>query len=191
MTTPPTRLSAAGEKLIKGFESCSLRAYPDPASDLHKALTRAGLIARYMKGEVAIPAELRGLSGRPWTIGWGHTGPEVVEGLVWTQEQCDEEFRRDIRPREITVYSAVTQPITQGMFDALVSLLFNVGAGSSTRDGIIRLKDGRPSSVLRCLNLCDFKAAAAHIEDWNKAGGVVVPGLQRRRRAERALFEGK
>lgn len=191
MTTPPTRLSAAGEKLIKDFESCSLRAYPDPASDLHKALTKAGLIARYMKGEVGIPAELRGLPGRPWTVGFGHAGNDVSEGMIWTQQQCDEQFRRDIRPFEITVYSAVTAQITQGMFDALVSLVFNVGPGSSTRDGIIRLKDGRPSSVLRYTNLGDFKAAAQHIEDWNKAGGVVLPGLQRRRRAERALFEGK
>jgi len=31
-----------------------------------------------------------------WTIGYGHTGPEVVEGLVWTDEQCDEALKRDL-----------------------------------------------------------------------------------------------
>ena len=35
-------------------------------------------------------------SGGVWTIGWGHTGPDVHEGLVWTREQAEEAFQRDI-----------------------------------------------------------------------------------------------
>ncbi len=35
-------------------------------------------------------------SGGVWTIGYGHTGPDVYEGLVWTQEQCDAALRKDL-----------------------------------------------------------------------------------------------
>jgi GH24 family phage-related lysozyme (muramidase) len=36
-------------------------------------------------------------SGKVWTIGWGHTGPEVVAGLVWSQLQADAQFLIDLR----------------------------------------------------------------------------------------------
>jgi lysozyme len=35
-------------------------------------------------------------SGGVWTIGWGHTGPEVHAGLVWTREQCVEALQSDL-----------------------------------------------------------------------------------------------
>lgn len=38
-------------------------------------------------------------SGGVWTIGWGHTGPEVVEGLIWTREQCVEALKCDLEGR--------------------------------------------------------------------------------------------
>lgn len=78
------------------------------------------------------------------------------------------------------VKSAVRVLITQGMFDALVSLAYNIGLGGF-----------RSSSVLRHLNAGDYEAAAASFALWNKAGGQVNAGLVRRRSAEASLFLGQ
>lgn len=143
------------------FESCKLKAYPDPKT-----------------------------GGEPWTIGWGHTGPEVHKGLVWTQEKADAEFRNDLAESELHVREAVTVPLTQGQFDALVSIIYNVGPGSRTKSGIIRLKDGRPSTLLWKLNSGDYGGAAAEFDKWVSPGTNVEFGLRRRRAAEKQLFLG-
>lgn len=67
---------------IERFEGRRYEAYPDPLSPL-AAARRAGK-----------PTE--GLSGDPWTIGIGHTGPEVHEGLVWTDAEIDAAFTIDL-----------------------------------------------------------------------------------------------
>jgi lysozyme len=67
--------------------------------------------------------------------------------------------------------------ITQSMFDALVSFTYNVGLGSLRR-----------STLLRKLNEGNIQAAADQLLRWNRARGRVLPGLTRRRVAERELF---
>lgn len=94
------RTSENGIAVLHYFESCKLKAYPDPGSK----------------------------NGAPWTIGWGHTGTEVKPGLIWTQEQADAAFVIDLRRFERDVASLVKVPITQGQFDALVSFAYNVGS---------------------------------------------------------------
>ena len=37
--------------------------------------------------------------GGVWTIGWGHTGDDVSEGLVWTQDQADAAFLSDLHDK--------------------------------------------------------------------------------------------
>lgn len=112
------------------------------------------------------------------TIGYGHTGADVVCGMKITAEEAERLLRDDLRHFEWRVQQLVTVPLTQGQFDALVSFAFNVGLGALER-----------STLLRKLNAEDYKGAAAEFGRWTKAGGKDLPGLIRRRRAERQLFE--
>jgi hypothetical protein len=75
------------------------------------------------------------------------------------------------------VRKGVTAPLTQNQFDALVCFAFNVGNGALLS-----------STLLRELNKRDYAAAANQFLRWNKAGGHELPGLTRRREAERRLF---
>lgn len=79
-----------------------------------------------------------------------------------------------------TVQNAVRVLITQDMFDAMVSLAYNIGSGGF-----------RGSSVVRYINQGDYEAAASSFALWNKAGGQVNQGLVSRRRDEIALFLGQ
>ena len=112
-----------------------------------------------------------------WTIGYGHTGPEVVAGLVWTQDQADTALVCDIQSAVNTVNRLVTSPMTQGVFDSLVDFVFNVGSGNFAG-----------STLLKLLNSGDTESAAQQFERWDYAGGVQIAGLLRRREAEANEF---
>jgi lysozyme len=114
-----------------------------------------------------------------WTIGYGHTGPEVVAGLVWTQNQADTALVCDIQSAVNTVNRLVTAPMTQGVFDSLVDFVFNVGSGNFAG-----------STLLKLLNSGDTESAAQQFERWDYAGGVQIAGLLRRREAEKQEFNG-
>lgn len=152
-------VSQEGEALLHYFESCRLEAYPDP-----------------------------GTGGDPWTIGWGHTGPEVVPGLVWTQEMADAAFRNDLSRFERDVDSLLDVPVSQGQFDALVSFAYNVGSDIDADDVAEGLGD---STLLKKLNRGDYEGASLEFPKWCRAGGREMLGLKRRRWAEQALFLGE
>ncbi len=113
-----------------------------------------------------------------WTIGYGHTGPDVVPGLTITQEQAQALLAQDVGSAAACVNNCVTVQLSQNEFDALVDFVFNLGAGTF-----------QSSTLLRDLNAANFTAAAAQFDLWDHAGGAVVAGLLRRRQAETALFE--
>ncbi|PAQ09734.1 lysozyme [Mesorhizobium temperatum] len=120
-----------------------------------------------------------------WTIGVGHTSvagpPKVSKGLKITAAQSDEILQRDLAGVEASVSAMVKVPLNQSEFDALVSLVFNIGAGGF-----------KGSSVLRNLNAGNRRGAADSMLAWNKGtiGGkkVVLKGLANRRADERAQF---
>ena len=114
-----------------------------------------------------------------WTIGYGHTGPDVTPGLTITQEQANNLLMEDIAGAATAVNRLVTVPLDQDQFDALVDFVFNVGIGNFQN-----------STLLRDLNASNFDDAAAQFERWDHAGGVVVAGLLRRRQSEAKLFQG-
>ena len=143
------RISAHGIAVAHYFEQCKLVAYPDPGSK----------------------------DGKPWTIGWGHTGPEVVKGLVWTQAQADAAFEKDLLRFEARVARLVKVPLTQGQYDALVLFDYNTGSLDS-------------STLLKLLNAGDYAGAQAQFKRWNKNDGEVMRGLIRRRAAEECLWLG-
>lgn len=120
-----------------------------------------------------------GSGGEPWTIGWGSTGPDVRRGTIWTREQCDARFDADVQKFAAKVSDLVGDAATTpGQFGALVSLAYNVGIGNL-----------RSSTLLKLHRAGDFAGAAAQFARWNKASGKVLPGLTRRRAAERDLYE--
>lgn len=177
------KTSDRGRRLIQEFESCECKAYPDPGSPLGRACAARGVRLRDYERLQGWQA----LSGAPWTIGWGHTGPEVRPGLVWTQEQADAAFETDLLPRERDVERLVTVPLTQGQFDALVSFVYNAGADIDKDTIAEGLGD---STLLKKLNAGDVAGAAEEFLKWTRSGGKVLGGLVRRRQAERALFLG-
>lgn len=154
------KTSTNGVQVMHYFEKCVLTAYPDPGS----------------------------VDGKPWTIGWGDTGPDVKEGLVITQDEADARFaRRLAREFEPGVMSLVKVPMTQGQFDALVCFAYNVGLDQDEDTKAEGLGD---STLLRKVNAGDFAGAALEFAKWNKNDGRVMLGLIRRRAAEAALFKG-
>lgn len=123
-----------------------------------------------------------------WTIGYGHT-KGVNPGDTCSKDQAEAWLVEDCAEAENIVTKNVTAPLTENQFSALVSFVFNVGPGKrDVKDGFVTLKSGNQSTLLRMLNLKDFAAAAYQIGLWNKAGGVMLPGLVKRREAEKRLF---
>lgn len=112
------------------------------------------------------------------TIGYGTTAG-VKMGDTITKELAEDLLREDVARFEAQVLRLVKVPLTQGQHDALVSFVYNLGAGNLSS-----------STLLRLLNSGDYKGAAAQFDRWTKAGGKTLAGLVRRRAAERALFEG-
>ena len=148
-------------ELLKYFEQCRLRSYPDPKT-----------------------------GGAPYTIGWGATGAEIGPGITWTQDRADARLEGDVAQREADANNAIRVVVTQGQFDAFVSLLFNVGHGSPIKDGIIRLASGYPSTLLSKLNAGDYEGAGDQFLRWISPGSSVERGLLKRRTAEQGVFNG-
>ena len=113
-----------------------------------------------------------------WTIGYGHTGPDVHPGLVIAQDEAAALLAADVADAAACVNQDVTFQLTQNEFDALVDFVFNLGKSAFAG-----------STLLRDLNSGDCTAAAAQFDAWDHAGGMVVAGLLRRRQAESAMFE--
>ena len=155
------KASSSCFEVIRHFEGCRLRSYPDPKT-----------------------------GGAPWTIGYGATGAEIGPGVTWTQTRADLRLSGDVALCEADADNAVRVPVTQGQFDGFVSILFNVGHGSPVRDGIVRLASGYPSTLLSKMNAGDFAGASEQFMRWVSPGSAVEHGLRKRRAAERALFDG-
>jgi lysozyme len=115
-------------------------------------------------------------SGGVWTIGYGHTNG-VEKGQTITEQQADEFLREDVEWAEKAVSDVVQVTLTPNQFAALVSFVFNVGN--------VAFAD---STLLACVNRQNFAGAADQFQRWTYAGSLYLPGLARRREAEKALF---
>lgn len=120
-----------------------------------------------------------------WTIGYGHTGQldgkPIGPGMKISRERAEELLKTDVARFEKAVNNSVRVPISQNMFDALVSLCYNIGPGAFAS-----------STVVKKLNAGDYKGAAEAFKLWNKVevkGKMVESeGLTRRRKTEMDLF---
>lgn len=115
-----------------------------------------------------------------WTIGWGHTYG-VKSGQKITKEQAEVYLKQDLVVAEDAVDKLVSTPLNQGMYDALVSFVFNLGA--------VRFKN---STLLRRLNQGAYDLVPDEFLRW--VYGTVdgktqkLPGLVERRTAEKEMF---
>lgn len=159
-TATGRRMSPAGRDRLKRREKLELAAYPDPGS----------------------------ANGDPWTIGYGHTGPEVHKGLVWTPAQCDAAFDSDLAKFEDGVNQLLgSAPTSQNQFDALVSLAFNIGLDIDADTIAEGLGD---SSLLKAHLAGDFGKAASKFIAWRFNDGREMRGLVSRRKEEARVYGG-
>ena len=136
--------------------------------------------------------QFEGFSAKPYkcpagvpTIGYGATYYPDGRRVTMQDKPVSEADATDMLRSMLASYEAgvsryVQVPLTQGQFDALVSFAYNLGLSAL-----------KSSTLLRLLNLRDYAGAAAQFLRWNRAGGKVLPGLTRRREAERKLFVGR
>ncbi|MDR3350353.1 MAG: lysozyme [Prevotellaceae bacterium] len=111
-----------------------------------------------------------------WTIGYGHTGPDVTVGKTITQAEAEQLLRADVAWAERAV-SAELPGVNQNQFDALVPFTYNVGAGAFKGSTLLRKAKANAGDP----------AIRAEFVKWQKSGGQVLPGLVKRRAAEYEL----
>lgn len=142
------KVNATTLEHVKTSEGLRLKAYPDPGS----------------------------IDGNPVTIGYGSTRG-VTKGMVITPAEADARLVADMTHAENTVSRLVKVPLNDNQFGALVSFVFNIGAGAFEK-----------STLLRLLNAGDYSSVPAQLARWNKNDGKVMAGLTKRRAAEAALW---
>lgn len=116
------------------------------------------------------------------TIGYGTTAAAGVGispklGDKITEAQATDYLKRAVDKFAAQILPKITRTPTGNQFGAMVSLAYNIGPGAFNK-----------STVLRRFNAGDISGAADAFLMWNKAGGKVLAGLTRRRKAERELF---
>lgn len=114
-----------------------------------------------------------------WTIGYGHT-KGIEEGMEITQQEAEDMLVEELHEYENYINDNVTAPLSQNQFDAMVSWVYNLGPANL-----------KSSTLLKVLNAGNYDDVPFQIRRWNKAGGVTLDGLIRRREAEALLFQNK
>lgn len=107
MEPSPYAIAAA---LVRKWEGCRLKAYPDPAT-----------------------------GGDPYTIGFGATGPGIRKGVTWTQQQADKRLQQDVTRFVDGVRSVLKRPATDNQLGAMASLAYNIGLSRFENSTLLRL----------------------------------------------------
>lgn len=146
--TGALRASTKIKELIKSYEQCRLVAYLPTPND------------------------------KP-TIGWGSTGSDIKLGMRWSQTECDLRFERDLAMVEFQLNCALGgTKTTQGQFDAMVSLVYNIG-----------ITNFKTSTLLRMHKAGRFDLADAEFDRWIFQNKRILKGLQRRRNSEQEFYD--
>ncbi len=156
------KMSAHGLGLLEQWEGFKLKVYKDsaglPTIGVGHLLTKSELTS----GKIVIKGAAVKYAG-------GLTNQQVIDLLA-----------QDVAPVGQVVTKAVTVPLTQNQFDALVSFTFNVGNAAFTG-----------STLLKVLNQKQYKEVPEQLLRWTRSGGKVVPGLVNRRENEIKLWNSK
>ena len=120
------------------------------------------------------------------TIGYGHTGPDVEEGMTITASQAVALFNKDVDRFARSVENVlVGTPVSGRQFDAIVSLAYNIGLGNLRKSTLLKLVKTNPD---------DPAIAQEFMKHVNaRVNGILkpLPGLVNRRRAEAEHYFGK
>lgn len=124
-----------------------------------------------------------GFSARPYkcpagvlTIGYGRT-IDVRPYEITTEEAETIWLDKYVKTIADQILAIVKVELSNNQICALIDFVYNLGIGNF-----------KSSTLLRKINQGDFSAAANEFLKWNKAGGIVLKGLENRRIAERMLF---
>jgi lysozyme len=117
-------------------------------------------------------------SGGVWTIGYGSTGG-VRPGDTITEPEARQRMMAHLARVEDNLARVVAVPLDQDQFDALASLIYNIGVTAFNE-----------STLLRKLNAGKIANATAQFARWNKINGKPSAGLSERRAVEALLFAG-
>lgn len=142
-------VSALAAPVVMKWEGVRYEAYPDPAT-----------------------------GGAPWTVCYGHTGPDVVRGKKYTRADCEAFLDQDMAVANRAVNRCLPMPKLAHVEAALTSAAFNVGP--SVVCG---------STLQRKATANDWPGACAELDRWKFAAGRVMKGLVLRRVDERKLCE--
>lgn len=109
------------------------------------------------------------------TVCDGITGPDVVPGKTYTDQECNALTIKQVEKHGSELLDCIHVRITQGMYEALAGWAYNVGTGAACK-----------STAIRLINQGKYYAGCKDLLRWNRAGGQVVRGLTLRRERESA-----
>ncbi len=147
------------------------------AGPIAAVLTLAAGLVSYYEGYV--PRTYSDPIGIP-TSCYGHVGPENTPGRRFSKDECQALLEGDLAKAYQSVIRCVTVPLRDYEAAALVSFTYNVGGAAFCR-----------STLVKRVNRGELPAACAELSKWVYAGRVKLPGLVKRRAAERATCEGR
>jgi lysozyme len=165
------KLSKAGADLMHRFEGCRNKPYLCPAH-----IWTIGYGHVLYQEQIRLP--MARVEGKETPMIRKEMPLRQEDARVWSKEEIEKLFADDVASFERGVLRLIPGVVgRQGSFDALVSISFNFGLGNLQRS-TIRMKANRG----------DWEGAAESFMQWTKGGGRELPGLVKRRVAEKALF---
>lgn len=152
--------------IAKPFETCSLKAYWDPVGFPTNGW--GNLLSRVTKRQLMNELKLTSLQADNWLQ---NTWPEI------TQDDADLKLSTNLLKAFEGVKRCVKVNIGFEQLAALTDFAFNLGVGNL-----------QSSTLLKMINRCEYLGAAEQFIKWNKAGGVVLRGLTKRRNVEKDIY---
>lgn len=107
---------------------------------------------------------------------YGHTGPELKIGQKYTDAQCLDQLAKDLSTHDKQMMNLIRVPLTDYQHAAFLSFTYNVGVGNF-----------KSSTMLRKLNSKDYEGACEELSKWVYAKKKILPGLVKRREAEKEM----
>lgn len=132
------------------------------------------LITKFEGCKLEAYQDVRGI----WTVGFGTTGPGIVEGLVISQNTANAMLNGHVKEIGLTITEIIGNALPQDCFDAVTCLTYNIGTGNF-----------KTSTMCKLIKEGNLKEAANEFVKWDHAGGKEVEGLLRRREAELELYK--
>ena len=112
-----------------------------------------------------------------WTIGYGHTGKNIIKGIKITKKEAEDYLYNDLKIHSEYIKKLVKVEINQNQTDALISLEYNIGYNTF-----------KNSTLLKLLNQGKYLEASKEFDKWVYSNSKKLKGLISRRKKEKELF---